>query len=259
MRRRCGPRAAPARGRRRGAAPGVTARSSGGVAWSSYAGHDVARRGPVRAGPGAALARASRPRRRRRPRSRGRSGCAGRAPPPGASPSGCHSGSRVVGARAREPALARPVARRRRAARRSRCAPTSRRPWSRRATRPAARSCIPGVPVQRAHRAAVDRRHPDLAAVEVAARGEGVGHLGAVGRDRGLALVAVRVEVAVRGGEAPRPGVVAVHHGEPRRVVALDADHEPAVGRPHRARALDQLARRAAAGRGTSQTWPSSA
>ena len=52
---------------------------------------------------------------------------------------------------------------------------------------------------QRAHRAGRQVGHADLAAVEVGARREDVRHLGAVGRDRRLALVAVIVEVAVLG------------------------------------------------------------
>ena len=105
---------------------------------------------------------------------------------------------------------------------------------------------MPGVEASDAHGPAVEGRHADLAALQVSARPEHVGHLGAVRRDGGVALVAVLLEGAVRDGERSRPGVVRVHHGQPRSVVALDADHDPPVRGPHRARALHQVARRSA-------------
>ena len=104
-------------------------------------------------------------------------------------------------------------------------------------------------PRHRAHRAAVEGGDADLArAVEVGARGEGVGDLGRVGGDGGLALVAVRVELAVCDREASRPRVGDVDHRQAGRVVAFDRDDEARVVDPQRAAALDQLARRAAGG-----------
>ena len=101
-------------------------------------------------------------------------------------------------------------------------------------------------------RAGLDARHADLAAaVLVGARGERVRDLGAVRRHVGVALVAVRVEVAVPGGEAARPRVVHVDDRQPGRpvLVALHVDQQAVVVDPERAAALDQPSRRAARGR----------
>ena len=100
-----------------------------------------------------------------------------------------------------------------------------------------------------AHLAGLDARHADLAApVLVRAGRERVGHSRAVGGHVGVALVAVRVQVAVAGGEPARQRIVDVHDGEPGGsvLVVLHLDQQAAVADPQRAPALDEPARRAA-------------
>ncbi len=106
-------------------------------------------------------------------------------------------------------------------------------------------------PRERAHGAAVEARHADLRAVQVAARIEGVGHLRPVGRDGGVALVAMALEVPVVDREPARPRVADADDREPGAVVllALDRDHEALVVDPHGTRPLGELARRAACAR----------
>ena len=105
---------------------------------------------------------------------------------------------------------------------------------------------------ERAGLAAVDRRQPDLAAVEVGARIEGVGHLGPVGRHDGLALVAVGLQLAVRHCQPPRPGIVELDHRQPGAgvLLPLDGHDQPVVARPAGASPLQELPRRAAGGGG---------
>ena len=101
---------------------------------------------------------------------------------------------------------------------------------------------------ERAHGAGGEVGDADLGAVEVGARGEHVGDLGAVRRDGRAPLVAVLLEVAVGGREAARPGVGDVDDGEARGAIPLDGDHERAVAGPDRAAGLEQPARGAAGG-----------
>ena len=96
------------------------------------------------------------------------------------------------------------------------------------------------------HLAVVEPRHADLAAVEVLARGERVGDLATVRRDRGLALVAALVEVAVLRREAARPRVLGAGDREPGGVAALGLEHETRPVYPHRMGPLSQPARRPA-------------
>ena len=106
-----------------------------------------------------------------------------------------------------------------------------------------------GLPVSGAHLAAVDERHPDLAAVEIGARSERVGDQGAVRGHRRLVLVAVRVECPVADGQAPWPRVRRLDHGEPGCVIALDRDEQAGGVDPDRAGAFRQPAWRPARGR----------
>src|SRR4051794_16912144 len=88
----------------------------------------------------------------------------------------------------------------------------------------------------RAHLAGGHVGHADLAALEILARPEREGDLAAVRGDGRLALVALVAVVR----EASRPWVVDADHGQPRRVAALDRDHEPLVAEPDRRAALDE-------------------
>ena len=136
-------------------------------------------------------------------------------------PSGCQSIS-VWSARAGELTFALAVARPPGAARRSRCAPRRRR--SAAVGRPRRLVVVhAGGAVSARTSPPRERGHADLAAVEIGARVEDVRHLAAVGRHRGLALVAVLLEVAGGHGQPPRPGVVARHHCQPGGLAALHA------------------------------------
>ena len=229
-----------------GASPGVTSRSCGRRRVVLVGGGDRAVGGPLRRAVDAARGDLGRRRPRRRRRPRGRTGCGTPRVTAIRSPSGCQRGLAVVGGVAGQLPLARAVGARRRAAPTSPSARRRTRAWRRRATTRARGPASAACPVTARTVPPATLGDADLGAVEVGARGEDVRHLGAVGRDGGAPLVAVRLQGAVVRGEPARPRVGDADDREPARVAALDRDDERRVVDPDRRARLEQLARRAA-------------